>query len=110
MEKHPTTPRKSPGQRPRTTRDVPAAPIGPWVDLAACVTAEPEIFFPVGNEPDATAKQYCARCIVRDYCREYALAAGEEFGVWGGLNEAERRSMLARAKRERATRLAGGAA
>jgi WhiB family redox-sensing transcriptional regulator len=32
----------------------------------------------------------CRRCAVRPQCATYALTAGERFGVWGGLTEAER--------------------
>jgi WhiB family redox-sensing transcriptional regulator len=110
MDKHPTVPRKPYKQRTRTIPEAAPVSIGSWAGRAACATADPETFFPVGNEQDAAAKQYCARCPVCDFCRHYALAANEEFGVWGGLNEAERRAILARAKRERAATLPGGVA
>jgi WhiB family transcriptional regulator, redox-sensing transcriptional regulator len=110
MGKDPTAPRKPHGQRPRRITEAPAVPVGPWAGRAACTTADPETFFPVGNEPNAAAKQYCARCPVCDSCRDYALAAGEEFGVWGGLNEAERKAILASARQEQTAWLSGGAA
>jgi hypothetical protein len=105
---------KAPGKgRPRPSSAVllaPTASAAAWLDQAACATADPEIFFPASGEPDAAAKQYCASCPVRDACRDYALAAGEEFGVWGGLNEAERRAIHAKARRDKATRPLGGVA
>ena len=50
------------------------------------------------NAREAVAKSFCARCPVRDVCLEYALASREAHGIWGGLNEMERRRLL----RERA--------
>jgi WhiB family redox-sensing transcriptional regulator len=85
-------------------------PTGDWIEDAACADADPEIFFTAGLEPDAEAKKYCAFCPVRDECREYSLAAGEEFGVWGGLSEDERRATLLDAgEREQPGRLGGTA-
>lgn len=36
------------------------------------------------------AKSVCYLCPVRRECLEYALAAGERWGVWGGLTTPER--------------------
>jgi WhiB family redox-sensing transcriptional regulator len=41
------------------------------------------------------AKQICAVCEVRRECLDYALAAREVYGIWGGLTEIERRARLA---------------
>jgi WhiB family redox-sensing transcriptional regulator len=71
-----------------------------WSDRAACLTAEPETFFPVGTgghavDDVAAAKAICRRCPVLDDCRDYALATRQPFGVWGGLDEEERRALVA---------------
>lgn len=71
-----------------------------WSDRAACLAAEPEQFFPVGGAAAArwesvAAKQVCGRCDVVRECRDYALATRQPFGVWGGLDEEERRAVLA---------------
>jgi WhiB family redox-sensing transcriptional regulator len=42
------------------------------------------------------AKAICGTCCVRKDCLEYALRIREPHGIWGGLNELERRAMLAR--------------
>jgi WhiB family redox-sensing transcriptional regulator len=42
------------------------------------------------------AKAICATCSVRKDCLEYALRIREPHGIWGGLNELERRALLAR--------------
>ena len=39
------------------------------------------------------AKKLCADCPIRLECLEYALAADEEYGVWGGLSPVERRQL-----------------
>ena len=40
------------------------------------------------------AKRLCANCPVRADCLEAALARHETYGIWGGLNELERRALL----------------
>ncbi len=68
-----------------------------WRDRAACRDVDPDLFFPVGNACPALvqidqAKQVCAGCPVRAPCLEWALASGQEAGVWGGTSEEERRA------------------
>ena len=43
------------------------------------------------------AKAICATCPVRGPCLDYALRIREQHGIWGGLNEVERRALLERA-------------
>jgi WhiB family redox-sensing transcriptional regulator len=67
-----------------------------WSNRAACLGAEPELFFPVGSggmalSDIARAKAVCAQCSVLLDCREYADRSRQPFGVWGGLDEEERR-------------------
>ena len=67
-----------------------------WSNKAACLSAEPETFFPIGNgggalDDIASAKAVCGTCVVLDDCRDYALATRQPFGVWGGMDEDERR-------------------
>ena len=69
-----------------------------WRDKAACLTADPELFFPVGNTGPAVdqiekAKAVCARCTVSEMCLQYALDTNQDSGVWGGLSEDERRAL-----------------
>jgi hypothetical protein len=57
----------------------------------------------ITDEPTASPirTRICARCPVMWQCRDWALANPSlaEFGVWGGLSEAERRSLRRRAVR-----------
>ncbi len=73
---------------------------------AACARADPDLFFPrERRDPrNREAKGVCARCPVRDECLEYSLATREEFGIWGGVDEWERRAIL----NERHRRPGGG--
>ncbi|MGH8988615.1 MAG: WhiB family transcriptional regulator [Acidimicrobiales bacterium] len=36
----------------------------------------------------------CASCVVRADCLEYAISIREPHGIWGGLNEVERKQLL----------------
>ena len=47
------------------------------------------------------AKKICMRCVVREQCLSWALEAGQDHGVWGGLSEDERRAIKRRAARSR---------
>ena len=46
-------------------------------------------------ERERRAKAICAQCSVSDECLDYALRIREPHGIWGGLNEVERRNRLA---------------
>jgi WhiB family transcriptional regulator, redox-sensing transcriptional regulator len=66
-----------------------------WRDRAACCSADPELFFPVGStgpalDQLADAKSVCHRCPVIGQCLAWALDTGQRAGVWGGLSENER--------------------
>ncbi len=43
---------------------------------------------------EVRAKSICAGCAVRHECLDYALRIREPHGIWGGLNEAERRPLI----------------
>ena len=45
-------------------------------------------------ERESRAKAICEVCRVIDECRDYALEIREQHGIWGGLNELERREIL----------------
>ncbi|MGV9942421.1 WhiB family transcriptional regulator [Streptomyces sp. NPDC003401] len=78
-----------------------------WRDRSACREEDPDLFFPIGNTGPALlqieeAKAVCRRCPVMERCLQWALENGQEHGVWGGLDEDERRRMKRRAARKRA--------
>jgi WhiB family redox-sensing transcriptional regulator len=70
-----------------------------WAGYARCRSADPEIFFPLGPEEAHAAKAYCRRCPVREACLDFALSTGQRHGVWGGLDEDERRRLRRRLRR-----------
>ena len=77
-----------------------------WQESAACRQADPELFFPIGATGMAQAdiqraKAICASCPVRRPCLIYALATGQEFGIWGGRDENERRLLRRQWRRSR---------
>ena len=43
---------------------------------------------------ESQARALCRACPVLDDCREYSLAVQEPHGIWGGMNELERRRTL----------------
>jgi len=70
-----------------------------WQHAAACRNEDPELFFPVGAAGVEVllqvreAKAVCARCPVAGECLAQAVEFGDEAGIWGGLDEAERREL-----------------
>ena len=50
----------------------------------------PDLFFPETGGNGSAAKALCQSCPVKLQCLDYALKAGEDHGVWGGLNAHER--------------------
>jgi WhiB family redox-sensing transcriptional regulator len=81
-----------------------------WYQDAACRDHEPELFFPIGVSGAALlqlkeAKAVCAGCPVQCLCLEWAVLAGIDHGVWGGLSEDERRTMKRRTARQRSRTL-----
>jgi WhiB family redox-sensing transcriptional regulator len=54
---------------------------------------DPDAFYPDKGGSTRAAKAVCAGCPVTADCLEYALTAGERWGVWGGLSERERRRL-----------------
>ncbi|WP_128374441.1 WhiB family transcriptional regulator [Streptomyces cavernae] len=76
-----------------------------WLDRAACVDADPDLFFPVSRNGPAVrdalaAKRICCRCPVVEDCLDWALSTRQTTGVWGGTSEEERADLI------RASRLA----
>jgi len=74
-----------------------------WIERAHCIGEDPELFFPVGTsgpalEQTERAKAVCRACPVIDTCLAWSLDTCQDAGVWGGLDEEERRE-IRRARR-----------
>jgi WhiB family transcriptional regulator, redox-sensing transcriptional regulator len=64
-----------------------------WQVAARCVEVDPEIFFPERGGSSKAARAVCNECTVRVECLRYALTNREQFGIWGGTSERERRRL-----------------
>ena len=80
-----------------------------WRLRGACRFEDPDLFF-LDEELDGyselvqteRAKSICYFCPVTFDCLDWALENEEPVGIWGGMTEAERRSLLRR-RRKRAS-------
>ena len=78
-----------------------------WSCRGACRALPTELFFPAGELDDQAveqaeeAKAVCANCPVRIPCLEFAIATNQPYGIWGGANTSERRSIRRRRQAER---------
>jgi WhiB family redox-sensing transcriptional regulator len=79
-----------------------------WQARGACRGPQAMVFFfpPAQAERkqerihrEARAKAICSTCAVRRDCLAYAIRIHEPHGIWGGMNEAERRKLSERASR-----------
>ena len=75
-----------------------------WQLKAACRGPQAAVFFPPSHAErkeekasrEGRAKSICGQCHVRGDCLDYAIRIREPHGIWGGLNEVERKLMLDR--------------
>ena len=77
-----------------------------WRRLAACRDEDTNLFFPNGETGEAldqaeAAKAICAACPVRLECLKFAVTTNQPYGIFGGLNESERKSLRRRMRRDR---------
>lgn len=74
-----------------------------WQLAAACRGPQAVVFFPPSQferkdeklQREGRAKEICAECDVKRDCLDYAISIREPHGIWGGLNEIERKTLLA---------------
>lgn len=65
-------------------------------EIVPCRDTDPDLWFIEHAEPGYTYKiaaQLCATCPVQNMCATYAIKAGEEYGIWGGLTPRQRQKM-----------------
>ena len=74
-----------------------------WQYQGACRDLPTEMFFhpdgergPRRRNRENAAKAICATCPVIEQCRSHALAMQEPYGIWGGLSEDDRATILAK--------------
>lgn len=66
-----------------------------WMLDGACVNLSPQhadmLFFPTQGCSADPAREVCDACPVLARCRAYGIANPWDEGVWGGLNQKQRR-------------------
>lgn len=75
-----------------------------WQIRAACRGPQSVVFFPPPQferkdekkAREEQAKDICRSCSVQRPCLDYALSIREPHGIWGGLNESERKDIIKR--------------
>ena len=94
----PVPPTVHPDDRDPRRTDPSGPLVAEWGARAACRGVDAAVFFSPDKErgPDrarreAEAKRLCASCPALAPCRDYAPAAPEPYGTWGGMSETERR-------------------
>ncbi len=85
-----------------------------WRSAAACLSADPDLFFPISNTGPAErqiarAKTICAGCGVRRECLEFALSHDQVYGIWGGTTPEDRQRDRRRKRRAAAAAAAAAA-
>ena len=77
-----------------------------WQAEGECRKYDPETFFLPYNSRGADkeertqrAKAVCGKCAVVEQCLKFSLDTAQEFGVWGGLSEDERRAVIRKTAR-----------
>ncbi|MGW1162626.1 WhiB family transcriptional regulator [Streptomyces sp. NPDC002513] len=76
-----------------------------WQQSAACRGMSSSVFFSPSGERgrarrdrEEQARRICRHCEVAEICAATALRHGEEYGVWGGLSDGQRRRTKAIAR------------
>lgn len=73
--------------------DLPDDGENSWENQALC-KGKTKTMFPSNGRGVEIARKICAHCSVQGPCIEKALANRENFGMWGGSSERERRRIL----------------
>lgn len=60
---------------------------------------DPDMWFSTNATKVRKAKILCARCPLRAACADEALNNGEQYGIWGGLDETQLRQRRRRGSR-----------
>jgi WhiB family redox-sensing transcriptional regulator len=73
-----------------------------WRTGAACQTENAVYFYapshferkPEKDLREGIARALCRQCKVREQCLNYSIEVEEGHGIWGGLNELQRKRLL----------------
>jgi WhiB family transcriptional regulator, redox-sensing transcriptional regulator len=80
-----------------------------WRSAGACLSADPDLFFPISSAGPAEtqitrAKLICAECGVRQKCLDFAMSNAQVYGIWGGTTPEDRQRERRRQRRAATTR------
>jgi WhiB family transcriptional regulator, redox-sensing transcriptional regulator len=75
-----------------------------WRSAGACLSADPDLFFPISTtgpaeKQIARAKVICSGCTVRLECLEFAMTHDQVYGIWGGTTAEDRQRQRRRKRR-----------
>jgi WhiB family transcriptional regulator, redox-sensing transcriptional regulator len=73
-----------------------------WRADAACREIDIDLFFAVDEQSQRDAIAVCETCPVRASCLEHAITAREQYGVWGGVREQDRKRLVRSRRRDAA--------
>lgn len=78
-----------------TSRSYETILFGELPDLpgAACISTNPDIFFPFRDAYSYDARNICRTCPEQNACLTWALEHPGVSGIWGGLSDTQRRRM-----------------
>ena len=72
-----------------------------WYDDAECRGTDPQLFFGEGafdrrvlpRDPDRVRKALalCAVCDVEEECLDFAIEMRQDYGIWGGMTDRQRK-------------------
>lgn len=70
----------------------------PWMQDAACVEVDPDLFFPKPGDQKAIkdAQKVCKSCTVLDDCAVFALRERPRHGIWAGMSRHTRDALEVR--------------
>lgn len=78
-----------------------------WQLRGSCRGADSSLFFHTDNERgsarerrESRAKAICQTCPVLAQCRQHAMTVQEPYGIWGGMSESERDTILKSRRRQ----------
>jgi WhiB family transcriptional regulator, redox-sensing transcriptional regulator len=77
------------------------SPAQNWLEQAACRGEDGALFYPPNSGESRAerqmrenmAKSICQTCQVKPACLSHAVTNDERYGIWGGLNDLERRDL-----------------
>jgi WhiB family redox-sensing transcriptional regulator len=75
-----------------------------WRSAGACLSADPDLFFPISTTGPAEkqisrAKLICGECRVQQQCLEFAMTHDLPYGIWGGSTPEDRQRQRRRTRR-----------